>query len=123
MDPPPIQYVTTSDRHEIAYSVVGDGVPFVMVPFPFNNLHLVWASAVNRSLYEALAQRFQLVQYDSRGMGMSSRDLTEGHALNDYLLDLDAVVERLALRRFVLFAGPLLSCIAAQYAVQWPERV
>ena len=123
MEAPPVQYVTTADGFNIAYAVTGSGRPFVFMPWPFSNLSLIWGLPSKRPFLEGLAERFRLVQYDSRGQGMSTRGLAEYHSMDDYALDLDAVVDRLALDRFVLYAGPLLCHAAVRYAAQHPERV
>jgi len=123
MQPPPVQYVATSDGFNIAFTECGQGGPVVFLPWPVSHLILMWRSEWGRPFLEALAGRFRLVKYDSRGQGMSARGLPENHSLNDYLLDLEAVVDRLALDRFVLYGGPLFSHVAVRYAVQRPERV
>ena len=122
MDAPPVQYVTTGDGYDIAYCVSGEGEPFVLVPFPFNNLRLMWRNR-NRSLFEGLRARYKLVQYDSRGQGMSSRGLGADHAIEDYLRDLEAVVRRLGLEHFAMLAGPLFSHVATLYAAAHPTQV
>jgi DNA-binding CsgD family transcriptional regulator len=124
MEPPAIQYVTTSDGLSIAFAVSGEGKDFVFLPFPFNHLRNMWLpDSQNRRLYEALAARYRLVQYDSRGQGLSERGLGESFGLDDYLRDLDAVVDRLQLKRFYLFAPPLFSNVALRYTALHPERV
>ena len=77
MEPPAVQYVTTSDGYDIAYTISGEGPPLVLTPTPFGHLSNDW-QWWKRSLLEALTQRFRLVRYDSRGQGMSSRGLGEG---------------------------------------------
>jgi DNA-binding CsgD family transcriptional regulator/pimeloyl-ACP methyl ester carboxylesterase len=123
MEPPRIQYVRTPDAMDIAYTVCGEGVPFVFMPWPWSHRGLMWQSAFGRPLLEALASRFRLICYDSRGQGMSTRGLPEDHCIDDYLLDLEAVVERCRIDRFVLFAGPLFGHVAVKYTVQHRERV
>ena len=123
MEPPPVQYVTTSDGMNIAYTVAGSGRPFVFMPWPFSNMSLIWNTKFGRPLLDGLAEHFQLIQYDSRGQGMSTRGLSEYHSMDDYALDLDAVVDRLGLDRFVLYGAPLFSHVAVRYAAQHPERV
>lgn len=123
MESPPTQYLTTRDGFDLAYTVTGEGRVLVQMPFPYNHLHNMWQSPRNRRLYDALAQRFRLVRYDSRGHGMSNRGLPEDHSIQDYVSDLEAIVDGLDLQRFVLFAGPLFSHAAILYAVAHPERV
>jgi DNA-binding NarL/FixJ family response regulator len=123
MEPPPVQYVRTPDGFDIAYTVSGQGLPFVFMPWPFSHRGLWWQSVFGRPISEALAQRFRLVQYDSRGQGMSTRGLPEDHSLDDYLTDLEAVVDRLRLDRFILFGCPVFGHVAVKYAVRHPERL
>jgi len=54
---------------------------------------------------------------------MSSRGLSADHSYDDYRFDLEAVVDRLQLERFVLYAGPLSGHTAIRYAARHPERV
>jgi DNA-binding CsgD family transcriptional regulator/pimeloyl-ACP methyl ester carboxylesterase len=123
MEAPAVQYVKTEDGFDIAYTVAGAGMPFVFMPWPFSHRGLWWRTAFGRPIAEALASRFRLIQYDGRGQGMSTRGLPEYHAVEDYLLDLDAVVERLSLDRFVLYGGPNSFGTAVPYAIRHPERV
>jgi DNA-binding CsgD family transcriptional regulator/pimeloyl-ACP methyl ester carboxylesterase len=123
MDPPPVQYVTTSDRMAIAYCVSGEGVPLVLMPFPYNNLHLMWREGQFVKFFRPLAERFRVIQYDSRGLGMSTRGLKAGHTLDDYLIDLEAVVQAAGLERFVLLGGFVFANVAARYALAHPERL
>jgi DNA-binding CsgD family transcriptional regulator/pimeloyl-ACP methyl ester carboxylesterase len=58
-----------------------------------------------------------------RGAGLSSRDLPS-LSVEDYQRDMDAVIDRLSLDRFILYAHSFLpTCIATQYAVRHPDRV
>ena len=124
MDAPPVQYVKTSDGWSIAYTVSGEGMPFVfMPPTAVSHVQLSWDLPSAGSWLKALSTCFRLAHYDSRGQGMSGRGLTADFALHDYELDLDAVVERLGFRRFVLFGTGYFGHVAVRYAVQHPERV
>ena len=123
MEPPPVSYVRTEDGYNIAYTVTGRGLPFVYLPLPFSHRGLWWQTAFGRPMAEALASRFRLVQYDSRGQGMSTRGLPEYHSIDDYVPDLEAVMDRLVLDRAVLYGGPTFCHVAVRYAVKHPERV
>jgi DNA-binding CsgD family transcriptional regulator len=74
-------------------------------------------------LFEALAARFRLVHFDGRGQGLSSRNLGSDHVGEHYWRDLDAVVDRLGLDRFVLLARNQFCQVAAGYAAENPGRV
>ena len=51
-------------------------------------------------------------------------DLSPALDVEDYQTDLEAVIDRLGLQRFVLFGHSFLpTCIATHYAVRKPDRV
>jgi pimeloyl-ACP methyl ester carboxylesterase/DNA-binding CsgD family transcriptional regulator len=124
MDAPPVQYVTTSDGFDIAYCVSGSGRPLVFTPNPFNDLQRVWATpSYLTPWFEGLAERFRLVQLDWRGQGMSQRGLGDDYRPGHNARDIEAVVDKLGLDRFVLTGngGPALETL--RYAADHPERV
>jgi pimeloyl-ACP methyl ester carboxylesterase len=123
MDAPPVQYVKTSDGYSIAYAVSGEGRPFVFIPEPLGHLHVTWRMPARNLLFKSLSDRFQLVRYDERGNGMSQRDLPPSVCADDFVLDLEAVVDHLKLEKFILFAGIGMGDRAVRYAVKYPERV
>jgi pimeloyl-ACP methyl ester carboxylesterase/DNA-binding CsgD family transcriptional regulator len=123
VDAPPVQYVTTEDGCNIAYYVSGDGEPLLLMPFLFTNVHLGWRTSWGQPLFGSMASRFRLIQYDARGQGLSTRGLPEYHSMSDYLLDLEAVVEHLDQRGFVLYAEALQGHAAVQFAVRHPDRL
>jgi pimeloyl-ACP methyl ester carboxylesterase/DNA-binding CsgD family transcriptional regulator len=119
MDAPPVQYVRTSDGFDIAHTLCGQGEPLVSMPWSFNHLDAFW----NADYVRALAANYRLIQYDSRGQGLSSRDLPSSLQLEDYERDLEAVADRLHVQRFVLLAHAQFGHVAARYAARRPERV
>ena len=123
MDSPPVQYVKTSDGYDIAYTISGEGRPLVLLPNAWSHIQLFWRLGWRRSLFEALAARFRLIQFDGRGQGLSKRGLGPEHSRESYCLDLDAVVERLGLDRFVLLARNLFCQVAVEYALRNPAKV
>ncbi len=58
---PRIQYAQTKDGVNIAFSTLGEGMPFVHMPFPFSHLQLGWEMPDFRSWGERLAKNRQLV--------------------------------------------------------------
>jgi DNA-binding CsgD family transcriptional regulator/pimeloyl-ACP methyl ester carboxylesterase len=124
MDPPPVQYVTTTDGVSIAYAVSGDGSPFVFMPTPFTHVQSLWQENHIRPWLEGLAARFRLIQYDCRGKGMSSRGLPPDLTLEDCCLDLAAVVQRLELSQYVLLSSAPMSCYEAiHHVIENPGQV
>jgi DNA-binding CsgD family transcriptional regulator/pimeloyl-ACP methyl ester carboxylesterase len=123
MDAPAVQYVTTSDGYSIAYAVTGPGRPYVLLPGAFEHVQLAWQYPKLYPWLEAISARFQLIQLDERGAGMSTRGLKEDHAVEDYQLDIEAVIDRLNPAPFVLHATTTRSLCAVQFALDHPERV
>src|SRR5688572_12056713 len=93
MDVPSVQYTHTSDGYSIAFMVSGEGPPIVVLPQVFQHCQRIWASGPLAKTLAYLSHRFRIVQYDSRGQGLSQRDLPESTTLEDYLIDLEAVCE------------------------------
>ncbi|HEY5638909.1 MAG TPA: adenylate/guanylate cyclase domain-containing protein [Dehalococcoidia bacterium] len=120
---PRIQYAKTRDGVNIAYWSIGEGPPLVYLLGPhMSHCQLEWQLPEFRALYERLGRGRQLIRYDSRGSGLSERNVDE-ITLDSYLLDLEAVVDRLGLEKFALagalYAGP----VTITYAARNPERV
>jgi class 3 adenylate cyclase len=120
---PRIQYAQTADGVSIAFWTLGEGMPLVqMTTPPLSHIQLEWQFPGYRNWYERLAEKRMLVRYDSRGAGLSDRDVTD-FSLNSLALDLEAVVDRLGLQRFALLAPYHSGPVAIAYATRRPERV
>ena len=115
---PEIRYVRTDDRVTLAYYTKGEGIPFVVIDLPYSHL-----TAEGPDAYGEIAASAKLVRYDPRGFGLSQRDVVD-FSLDAMVRDLEAVVDRLELRRFILLAsrGPTTP-IALRYAAAHPERL
>lgn len=120
---PRIQYATTADGISIAFWSLGEGAPLVHLPwFRASHVQLEWQFPEVRRWYEALASKRNLVRYDSRGIGMSFRNVTD-YSLDALVSDLEAVVGRLDLERFALFGVLHNGPVAIAYAARHPEKV
>ncbi len=120
---PRIQYAQTKDGVSIAYWTLGEGEPLVcMYVGGFSHIQLEWEIPAVRRVYERWAQKRMVVRYDSRGCGLSDRDVTD-YSLEAHLLDLEAVVGHLGCERFALFPNGGTGPVAIAYAVRHPERV
>src|SRR5437773_12047946 len=65
---PRVFYARTTDDVTIACGVVGSGPTLVLLPgVPFSNFIEEWQIPLLRRVYERLATRLQIVQYDGRG--------------------------------------------------------
>ncbi len=120
---PRIQYAKTKDGVNIAFSTLGEGTPLVYAPnIPFSHIQFEWQIPEARRWFERLAENRKLVRYDGRGTGLSDREATES-SLEANVRDLEAVVDRLGLQTFALFAGFLSGPVAIAYSISHPERV
>jgi len=122
MEAPPVRYVVTPDGYSIAYTVTGTGIPFVFMPGWTNHAQEMWTGHAG-GLFRALAERFQLINYDSRGMGMSTRKLGNDVSLDSYILDLDAILDRQKVERLILLGSHNSALVAGHYAARHPDRV
>jgi class 3 adenylate cyclase len=119
---PRIQYAKTSDGVSIAYWTLGDGTPLVHLFTIMNHIQLEWELEECRHWYERLSENRRLVRFDIRGTGLSKRNVTE-QSLDAWVLDLEAVVDRLGLERFALLGLMTSGPVAIAYAARHPERV
>jgi pimeloyl-ACP methyl ester carboxylesterase len=121
---PRIQYAKTSDGVSIAYAVFGTGSPVVLTSNIWGDLNLIYAGLFQlRGMVQGLLdQGRRVIAYDGRGMGSSDRDATD-FSLEARLLDLKAVLDRLALERFALFGRDHGVPTAVAYAVDHPDLV
>lgn len=121
---PRIQYATTSDGVSIALWSIGEGLPIVNPPpaLPWSHIELEWQIPEWRHWYEHLQETYQIVRYDNRGSGLSTRNVSD-FSLESHLRDLEAVVDRLGLEKFAIFGMYTNAPVAIAYAVRHPERV
>jgi class 3 adenylate cyclase len=119
---PRIQYAQTKDGVSIAFWTLGEGTPVVSIPWFPSHAQLRWKVPEMRRLNERMAQGRRLISYDSRGTGLSDRDVTD-FSLDAFMLDLDAVVGHLELERFALMGTLHTGMAAIVYAARHPERV
>jgi pimeloyl-ACP methyl ester carboxylesterase/DNA-binding CsgD family transcriptional regulator len=73
-------------------------------------------------LLEALSAGHQLYRYDSRGCGLSDRD-APSVAVDQLVLDLEAVADAAGLERFALLGMSQGGAASIVYAARHPERV
>lgn len=117
-----IQYCTTPDGVRLAYSVTGKGSPIVRPSHWLTHLEYDLKSPVWRHLVLGLSQRHSLVRFDARGEGMSQRDVVDV-SFEKWVSDLETVVDKLALKKFVLLGISQSASVAIAYAVRHPERL
>jgi DNA-binding CsgD family transcriptional regulator/pimeloyl-ACP methyl ester carboxylesterase len=123
MESPLIRYVETADRVKIAYWVIGTGRPVIHLPaLPHTHIQLEWETPEWRRGYELGAMFRRVVRYDSRGTGLSQREVND-FALEAHIRDLEAVVDDLGVDQVTLFGVTNTCPVAIAYTVRHPERV
>jgi class 3 adenylate cyclase/pimeloyl-ACP methyl ester carboxylesterase len=117
-----IRFCTTGDGVQLAYSCIGSGPPLVKTGNWMTHLEFDFETPIWRHLYRELLRDHQLIRYDTRGNGLSDREV-EDVSFETFVTDLEAVVEAAGLERFALFGISQGCAISIAYAVRHPERV
>ncbi|HXZ45586.1 MAG TPA: alpha/beta fold hydrolase [Pseudolabrys sp.] len=117
-----IRFCTTSDNVKLAYAVSGNGPPLVMPATWLSHLEHQWKSLAWQPWLETLSQKYTLLRYDSRGCGLSDRNLTE-FTFDGWIRDIEAVVDAAGFRQFDILATCWGGPIGIEYAARHPDRV
>src|SRR5687767_2647904 len=122
IDQPDIRYCMTEDGARIAYAVIGSGPMLVRVLGHFTHLEMEWEWPDLRHFWERLAERFTVVRYDGRGIGLSDK-YTGEFTEEGRQLDLDAVLTDVDAKKAILLGISEGGWTCAEYAALHPERV
>jgi class 3 adenylate cyclase/pimeloyl-ACP methyl ester carboxylesterase len=117
-----IRFCRSSDGVQIAYSCIGTGPPLVKTGNWMTHLEKDLESPIWRHLWRDLASDNTLIRYDTRGIGLSDREIDE-FSLDAFVHDLEAVVDAVGLQRFDLLGISQGCAVSIAYAVRHPERV
>lgn len=123
--PPPRQHIAfcrAADGVRLAYAVVGDGPPLVRAANWMTHLGYDIESPVWRHWVRDLAASHTFIRYDERGCGLSDWEAGE-FTFEDWVSDLETVVETLGLERFPLLGVSQGGAVAVAYAARHPDRV
>lgn len=118
---PEVRFAMTRDGVGIAYVVAGDGPPLLYVRSLNSHVQHNWEDAWRGSYLKALSRAFTLITFDARGNGLS--DPVEEIDLDALVEDARAVVEDLALKRFVVYGQGFGSPVAIAFTARNPELV
>ncbi|BBX16225.1 transcriptional regulator [Mycolicibacterium duvalii] len=127
-DPPPempaqhIAFCQAGDGVRLAYAVTGSGPPLVRAANWMTHLGYDIESPVWCHWVRDLSVRHTFVRYDERGCGLSdwhAHDFT----FEDWVTDLESVVEAVGLQRFPLLGVSQGGAVAVAYAARHPDRV
>ena len=117
-----VRFCRSRDGTSLAFASFGAGPALVRAGTWLSHLEHDWQSPLWRPFLAELGTTFRVTRYDQRGNGLSdwtARSMT----LNDFVDDLEAVVDSAGLDRFVLYGVSQGAPIAVAYSVRHPERV
>lgn len=116
-----IRFCRTADGTRIAWAVTGAGPPLVKTANWLSRLDMERATPIFTHWFEGLTRGRRLIRYDGRGSGLS--DWTPGFTVDEWIADIDAVVDAAGLGRFPLLGVAQGGPLAVAYAAKRPERV
>ena len=117
-----IRFCTSPDGTRLAVATLGEGPPLVRAATWLTHVEKEPYNLFTRHWVAELSRDNTLVRYDSRGCGMSERDV-ERISMEAWLEDLEAVVSNLEIERFPLFGMSQGAAIAINYAARHPDKV
>jgi DNA-binding winged helix-turn-helix (wHTH) protein len=117
-----ITFCRTPDGVNIAVASAGRGKPLIFHSTWLNHIEYEWQHPVRAPLLHFLANRFRLIRFDVRGVGLSDRDAVD-ISFEGFGRDLETVFDVLDLRRPALIGIAPGAPIAIAHAVRHPERV
>lgn len=117
-----IAFTRASDGVRLAYAMAGEGPPLVRAANWMTHLGYDIESPVWRHWVRDLSRDHTFIRYDERGCGLSDWEAKD-FTFDDWVCDLDTVVQALGLDRFPLLGVSQGGAVAVAYAARYPERV
>ena len=118
-----IRFCKSRDGTRIAYAICGNGPPLVWIQHWVHHLEFDWTNPIWQPWLAFLTRSHTLIRYDWRGCGLSDGDRIK-FSLEEYVADLEAVVDAVELERFALFGMAGAGCgTAMSYAIRHPAQV
>ncbi len=119
---PQTRYVD-SDGVSIAYQTIGEsGLDVLFLPGWISQIEQLWESAALTRFMQRLASFARLIQFDSRGTGLSER-VRYGNSLEEEARDAIAVLDAAGSERAALFTYAQGGLLGVRLAAAHPERV
>lgn len=120
--PSEVRFVRSGEVH-IAYQVIGRGAPdLIVAPGFVSHLDHLWRHPPLRAALARLAERFRLILFDRRGVGLSER-IGAAPTLYATARDIDAVLRAVGSSGAFVFGFSEGGPAALLYAALHPERV
>jgi class 3 adenylate cyclase/alpha-beta hydrolase superfamily lysophospholipase len=117
-----IKFCKTSDGIQIAYATLGHGSPIVFCPGWVSHLQMTWETRGGQAFLEPLARSHTVIVYDRPGSGLSERKRTD-FSLESEIRPLQAVVDHLKLKHFILLGYSQGGAVSVLYSTLYPRRV
>lgn len=117
-----IAFTRAADGIRLAYAVAGQGRPLVRAANWMTHLGYDIESPVWCHWVRDLSQAHTFIRYDERGCGLSDWE-AGAFTFDDWVADLESVVEALDLQQFPLLGVSQGGAVAVAYAAKHPERV
>jgi pimeloyl-ACP methyl ester carboxylesterase len=117
-----IRFCRARDGVTLGYAESGAGPPMIKAANWLSHLEFDAGSPVWRHWWAALSAGFRFIRYDERGCGLSDRN-PKSISFDDWVSDLEAVVDAAGFERFALLGVSKGGAIATAYAAKHPERV
>jgi pimeloyl-ACP methyl ester carboxylesterase/DNA-binding CsgD family transcriptional regulator len=119
---PDVRFCTSLDGTRLAYAVIGSGPPLLVTPHNSLALDYELGDELGGAYFSALAERYTVIYYDARNVGLSTRTGNPSTLELD-VDDIDAVATAVGLERFALYGSCQLAPAAAAYAARRPAHV
>jgi pimeloyl-ACP methyl ester carboxylesterase/DNA-binding CsgD family transcriptional regulator len=117
-----IRFCKSFDGVRLAYATSGTGTPMVMSASWLTHLEHQWRSLAWKPWLEHFSGRHTLIRYDSRGAGLSDREVDE-FSFELWIRDIEAVIDAAGYDKFCMLGTCQGGPIAIEYAARHPERV
>jgi pimeloyl-ACP methyl ester carboxylesterase/DNA-binding winged helix-turn-helix (wHTH) protein len=120
--PQHISFCRAGDGVRLAYATAGQGPPLVRAANWMTHLAYDIESPVWRHWVSDLSQNHTFIRYDERGCGLSDWEVGD-FTFEDWVADLESVVDAVGLERFPLLGVSQGGAVAIEYAARHPEKV
>ena len=117
-----IRFCKAPDGARIAVATMGKGRPLLRATHWLSHVEFDGRSPVWAHWLRELSREHTYIRYDQRGCGLSDW-APPSVSLEAWVGDLEAVVDALGLKRFVLLGMSQGGAIAISYAARHPEKV
>jgi pimeloyl-ACP methyl ester carboxylesterase/DNA-binding CsgD family transcriptional regulator len=117
-----IQFCSSEDGTRIAYATMGSGPPLVRAASWLTHLEHDAVNPLTAPYWEEFSRHHTFIRYDLRGHGLSERNVKD-LSFDNWLKDLEAVVDAAGLEQFSLVGMSAGGPLAIAYAARHPGRV